>query len=229
MFYLALGWTVSPVPSPSVSQTTVTVAAPPRFPGAVVATPADVYATIRARQQGTGATPPVVEPVALAPAVPPAPPAPTSTSVTHPPSSAPTFSASPPSSPTLGQMAAQMVALMNQARTAAGLPPYTVNPVLTQIAMERAAVLASSGQFTHDLPGLGYPLAMEQAAGLNAAGMGAENIAEAGSVAQAFWLLMASPAHRSNILNPYETQVGVGVALLPNGVAVSQLFAGPNF
>ncbi len=122
-----------------------------------------------------------------------------------------------------------MVALINQARTSAGLPPYTVNPILTQIAMERAAVLASSGQFTHDLPGLGYPLAMEQAAGLNAAGMGAENIAEAGSVAQAFWLLMASPAHRSNILNPYETQVGVGVALLPNGVAVSQLFAGPNF
>ena len=148
-------------------------------------------------------------------------------SVAPPPAPAPT----PPPAPAAAADAAQLlVAWVNAARTAAGLSSYVENPVLMRLAAERAQALAQSGLFTHDIPGLGLPLAMEQAAGLQAWGMGAENLAEAGTIQQAFALLMASPEHRSNILNPYETQIGVGVAPLPNGgVVVSQLFMGPAF
>jgi uncharacterized protein YkwD len=133
------------------------------------------------------------------------------------------------SSPPLSSSGArQMIDLINQARVAAGLKPYTVNATLMQLAAERAKALAVDGVFTDDLPGLGWPVQQEQAAGINASGMGAENIAEASTVAQAFELLMASPPHKSNILNPYETQIGVGVYPLPNGVAISELFIGPN-
>ena len=124
--------------------------------------------------------------------------------------------------------AATMVQLINQARRAHGLPPYAINETLMRLAQVRANALAADGVFTSDLPGLGWPVQMEQAAGIAAAGMGAENIAEASTVGQAFSLLMASAPHRANILDPSETQVGVGVAKLPNGVAISELFLGPN-
>lgn len=144
------------------------------------------------------------------------------------PSSRQSHAAAPPTQPGL-QAAYQMIALINQARVTQNLAPYTVNPTLMKIAEERATALANGGVFTHDLPGLGLPLQMEQAAGINASGMGAENIAEASTVSQAFQMLMASREHRSNILNPYETQIGVGVASLPNGLAISELFVGPNY
>jgi uncharacterized protein YkwD len=181
-------------------------------PAPPTATVAAAYTTMRAVLDAVGgaATPAPASPAPAAPAAAPSgPPAPAVPS---------------------GDPAATLVALVNAARTSAGLPPYRVNPVLMQLAAERAQALARTGLFTHDIPGLGLPLAMEQAAGLSAWGMGAENLAEAGSVAQAFALLMASPEHRANILNPYETQIGVGVAPLPSGgVVVSQLFLGPDF
>lgn len=123
--------------------------------------------------------------------------------------------------------ATQMIALINQARGQAGLAPYSVNAQLMNLAQERAQALAN-GPFTSDMVPYGWPVQMEQAAGLDAQGMGAENIAEASSVSQAFALLMASPPHRSNILNPNETQIGVGVAPWGSGVAISELFIGPN-
>jgi uncharacterized protein YkwD len=124
-------------------------------------------------------------------------------------------------------LAATMIAWINQARTAQDLPPYAVNPTLMTLAQERAQALAS-GPFTHDLPGLGWPIQMETAAGIQAQAMGAENIAVAPNLQTAFSLLMASPEHRANILSPYETQIGVGVAPDGNGVAISELFIGPN-
>jgi uncharacterized protein YkwD len=127
----------------------------------------------------------------------------------------------------LASDAAEMIALINQARVQAGLAPYAVNATLMTLAQERAVALAA-GPFTSELPQYGWPIQMEEAAGIEAQDMGAENIVEAASVSQAFSLLMASPAHASNILNPDETQIGVGVALWGTGIAISELFMGPN-
>jgi uncharacterized protein YkwD len=195
----------APAFAPAAVPTTPVVTTMPSWPA--VATVTDSYATLHASEGTSGGTGQVV----------PAVPTPTGPS---------SVSAVPAGA--VGSGAQQMIDLINQARVAAGLPPYTVNATLMTLAAERAQALVTSGQFTHDLPGLGWPFQMEQAAGIRAQGMGAENIAEAGSVAQAFQLLMASPEHRANILNPYETQIGVGVYPLPNGVAISELFIGPN-
>ncbi len=123
--------------------------------------------------------------------------------------------------------AKQMIQLINQVRQEKGLAPYTINLVLMQLAQKRAVALAN-GPFTSNMTQYGWPIQMEQAAGLQAQGMGAENIAEASSVQEAFSLLMASPPHADNILNPSETQIGVGVAPWGSGVAISELFMGPN-
>jgi len=132
-------------------------------------------------------------------------------------------------SPVLSPSAATtMIALINQARQQQGLLPYTINPTLMALAQKRAQMIAETGDFTSDLPPYGWPVQMEQQAGITAQSMGAENIAEAGNVQQAFLMLMASPPHQANILSPYMTQIGVGVAPLPNGVAISELFTGPN-
>ncbi|AEJ41083.1 hypothetical protein TPY_2925 [Sulfobacillus acidophilus TPY] len=124
--------------------------------------------------------------------------------------------------------ATTMILLINQARRQQGLLPYTINPTLMALAQKRAQMIAQTGDFTSDLPQYGWPVQMEQQAGISAESMGAENIAEAGNVQQAFFMLMASPPHQANILSPYMTQIGVGVAPLPNGVAISELFTGPN-
>lgn len=158
---------------------------------------------------------------------PAAPPSPATSAPTLATASAGSPAASPSSPATAQGPAATMIAWINQARAAQGLPPYSVNPTLMTLAQERAQALAT-GPFTHDLPGLGWPIQMETAAGIQAQAMGAENIAVAPNLQTAFSLLMASPEHRANILSPYETQIGVGVAPDGNGVAISELFIGPN-
>ncbi|PSR20062.1 MAG: CAP domain-containing protein [Sulfobacillus acidophilus] len=147
---------------------------------------------------------------------------PTATSTSEPPPSASGNAGS-----TLSSEANEMINLINQARVQAGLAPYTVNATLMTLAQERALALAT-GPFTSDLPQYGWPIQMEDAAGIEGQGMGAENIVEAASVSQAFSLLMGSAPHKANILNPDETQIGVGVAPWGMGVAISELFIGPN-
>jgi uncharacterized protein YkwD len=149
------------------------------------------------------------------PAPPPAAPAP--------PSQAPT----PPTS--LSADEARLVALMNAARAAAGLGPLAVNPALETLAQEKAADMVRLGYVGHVSPDLGLPIQMEMRAGYLAWGMGAEDIAEAGSVLQAFAMFRASPTHWANIVDPALTQVGVAVVPVPYGVLVEILFSGPPF
>lgn len=229
---------ITPVPSAPSIQTAA------RLP---VATVNQVYQTIALVNQGASSGTVTVSQPAPQPAPQPTPqPTPPSAPPTVTPSAPSGSSSSSSSAPSTGSTgsgsgsaatsgstttasnsAMQMINLINQARQQAGLKPYTINPTLMQLAQERAVTLAN-GPFTSDMAGYGWPVQMEQAAGIQAQGMGAENIAEAGSVSQAFAMLMASPPHRSNILNPYETQIGVGVAPWGSGVAISELFIGPN-
>ena len=221
---------IAPVPSaPSIRTTTTTLP---------VTTVNQVYQTIALVNQGSpsravSAPQPTSQPTT--------PSTPTSVSSTAPSGSSSSGGSTPSTpgtnpgsgsgssvpTPAPSNSAMQMIDLINQAREQNGLKPYTINTTLMNLAQERAVALAN-GPFTSDMAGYGWPVQMEQAAGIQAQGMGAENIAEAGSVSQAFAMLMASPPHRSNILNPYETQIGVGVAPWGSGVAISELFIGPN-
>ncbi|MCL6596755.1 MAG: CAP domain-containing protein [Firmicutes bacterium] len=153
------------------------------------------------------------------PAPPPAVPAP-----------APAPSPQAPSPPTaLSAAEGRLVALMNAARTSAGLGPLAVNPALENLARKKAADMVRLGYVGHLSPDLGWPIQMEIQAGYMAWSMGAEDIAEAGSVLQAFAMFRASPTHWANIVDPALTQVGVAVVPVPYGVLVEVLFSGPPF
>lgn len=233
---LAAGLPTAFSPSPS---TPIVAPVPPVIQTSLIAerwgtigTVRQAYQTIRWNAAATTTVSPAAHvnqgtavPSTVAPSSPTPPSAPTAAAA--PSSSSGSTGAATPSATTSGNTAMAMVSLINQAREQVGLHPYTVNATLMNLAQERAVALAA-GPFTSDLPGYGWPVQMEQAAGIQAQGMGAENIAEANSVSQAFALLMASPPHRSNILNPNETQIGVGVAPWGSGVAISELFIGPN-
>lgn len=120
-----------------------------------------------------------------------------------------------------------MINLMNQYRTQAGEGALTANPTLETLALKKANDMVTLHYFAHQSPDLGLPYQMEAAAGYLAQSMGAENIAEAGSVSEAFVLFRGSPPHWANIMNGGFTQVGVAVVPITGGVLVEELFSGP--
>lgn len=119
-----------------------------------------------------------------------------------------------------GDLAPQVVALVNQHRAALGLGPLAESATLGAAAVWKARHMAFYGYLAHDDPAppvarsVGSRLA---ACGYTAAGWG-ENIAygqpSAASVMQA-WL--GSPGHRANIEGSSFRAIGVGVATAANG------------
>jgi uncharacterized protein YkwD len=92
----------------------------------------------------------------------------------------------------------QATSLVNNERTANGLPALVVNGSLTGTAEAWSIYMASNNSFQHS--------------GSFPAG-GGENIgAGYGSPPEVVEAWMSSEGHRSNILNPTYTQVGVGYA-----------------
>ena len=100
--------------------------------------------------------------------------------------------------------------LISATRRARGLPPLRRNPAMTRAARTHAREVAS-GPFGHHTES-GTALDRLAAEGLTA-GRATENIARAADVGQAHAALMASPAHRANLLDPDVTSGGVGVVL----------------
>ena len=77
--------------------------------------------------------------------------------------------------------------------------------------------MADEGQLSHSVLAQGVP------GGWNVLG---ENVAYAGTVAQAMEALEASPPHRANILNPKFTSVAIGVVERDGRVWVTEVFIG---
>lgn len=119
----------------------------------------------------------------------------------------------------------QMVDLVNQARTSAGLAPLAVDPVLSGLARIKARDMASNGYFSHTSPTYGSPFDMMKAAGLQYRYAG-ENLAKAPSVSSAFRALLYSSGHRSNILSRNYDRIGVGVITSGHYKIVVQMFTG---
>ncbi|MEV6028044.1 sigma-70 family RNA polymerase sigma factor [Streptomyces sp. NPDC052036] len=134
--------------------------------------------------------------------------------------SAPASSARPPqTAPTTPQQAqatptgtvAQVVALVNKERAAAGCGPLTENGLLEQAAQAHSDDMAARNFFAHTNPDGADPGQRITAAGYRWSTYG-ENIAEGQQTPQAVmdsW--MNSPGHRANILNCSFKEIGVGV------------------
>ncbi len=139
----------------------------------------------------------------------------------------PTVSASSrqAATPASGAAAAQVLALVNHARAAAGLPPLTITAGLDASATAHNATMAGGCGLSHQCPGEPDLGARETAAGVTSTGRG-ENIGEGGpeadnaaAIAQmAVYLtqnmLSEKPpddGHRQNILSSTFTHIGIAV------------------
>ncbi len=119
--------------------------------------------------------------------------------------------------------ARHVVALTNESRRQAGLPPVTVDERLTAAARAKLFDMLKQDYFAHRTPDGRQPWAFMQAAGYRFQ-MAAENLAKGYDdepELQRAW--MKSRGHRANILNPHFTEIGVADA---NGIIVV-MFARP--
>ncbi len=122
---------------------------------------------------------------------------------------------------------AQMLALMNEARAAAGLRPLVLDERLVPVARQHSEEMFRLKYFGHQSPVTGSPFDRLDAAGIAYSRAG-ENLAYAQSVSVAHQGLMSSEGHRENILRPEFTRIGIGVVSAgPYGKMFTQMFITP--
>ncbi len=106
--------------------------------------------------------------------------------------------------------AAEVLELVNEVRSEAGLSPLTASGSLADLAEQFSDDMAARGFFDHTDPEGLTPWDRATSAGVS--GLGGENIARGQTDAAAVmdaW--MNSPGHKANILNPDFKTLGVGV------------------
>jgi hypothetical protein len=109
---------------------------------------------------------------------------------------------------------------VNAARANAGLPAYSYAGDLASAARGQAERMAASGTLYHN------PNLTSEVGGWSRIG---ENVAYAGDWRSAHQVLMNSPEHRAQILDPSYTQMGVGTAVSKDGTFwVAEVFRTPS-
>lgn len=127
----------------------------------------------------------------------------------------------------LSAMEQKAFVLLNADRRNAGLEPLTVNLKLSKLAADYAADMNTRKFFSHVDPDGKDPFDRMAAIDIDFPNAG-ENIALSPDVESAHKMLMDSPLHRENILNPKFTEAGIGVRPnLRGGVYLVQEFIGP--
>ncbi|MDQ1437537.1 MAG: hypothetical protein QOK43_1166 [Acidimicrobiaceae bacterium] len=136
-----------------------------------------------------------------------------------PPPNAPTADAPQPVTDTAAK-ASRLFDLVNQERAARGLPVLSRRADVDAIALAQGVRMAAGYDLWHNTD---FFTPATHAA-LGAVYLG-ENVAKNASIEDMHQRLMASPHHRDNILDARFRQIGVGVAVAPNGM----LFATEDF
>ncbi len=121
----------------------------------------------------------------------------------------------------------QMLDLLNEERSAAGLRPLIWDDRLLPVARQHSEEMFKLKYFAHQSPVSGSPFDRLKTAGITYSRAG-ENLAYAQSVSVAHRGLMQSPGHRENILRPEFTHIAIGVVSAgPYGRMFTQMFATP--
>lgn len=118
----------------------------------------------------------------------------------------------------------QLLDLANLARQQAGVAPLQEDAGLTQAALAHAQAMAGTQQLSHQFsgePSLAERLAITTNLHLDRAG---ENVAYAATIDRVQAVLMASPPHRENLLNPAFNAAGFGVVRSGETLYVTQDF-----
>jgi len=111
----------------------------------------------------------------------------------------------------------EVIRLVNVERSKNGLQPLKTNWELSRVARYKSQDMIDKKYFSHTSPTYGSPFKMMENFGIKFTAAG-ENIAYGQRTPQEVmnaW--MNSPGHRSNILNPTYTHIGVGAAKSSNG------------
>lgn len=119
--------------------------------------------------------------------------------------------------------AQQVLEILNAERAAEGLSAFTLDPVLTEMAMQRAA--ECSVYYSHTRPDNTQWYSLVQANSQYYYGAYAENIAagqRSASAVMTAW--MNSQGHHDNIMNPEHTSVGLGCFYQNGTISWVQLF-----
>ncbi len=117
-----------------------------------------------------------------------------------------------------------VIAAMNRARAATGVPALRREPLLDGVAQSHADDLARRGVLAHRPDAGDGPSERLAAAGLRADRI-AENLARADSLGEAVARWLDSPSHRANVVDRTLLGVGVGVAARGSELYVVALFA----
>lgn len=116
--------------------------------------------------------------------------------------------------------------LVNVERLRAGREALVLDPALIIAAERHARDIIARGYFGHLDPDGVTPARRARLAGVEFGVLG-ENLAGNTSIADAHRMLMASPAHRGNILNSRYSRVGIAVITGgPYGLMIVEMFAG---
>jgi len=115
-----------------------------------------------------------------------------------------------------------MFAAHNAERAGGGLPAFTLDGTLTQIARQRAQDMASKGYFSHTSPNGQTAFTLLNASGYSFS-LAGENLArnnypDSQSVSVAMNGFMQSASHRVNVLEPKFNRIGIGMALGADGL-----------
>ncbi|KAJ49179.1 putative YkwD family protein/spore coat assembly protein SafA [Clostridium tetanomorphum] len=122
----------------------------------------------------------------------------------------------------------EVVRLVNIERSKHGLPALKENWELSRVARYKCTDMINKNYFSHTSPTYGSPFNMMESFGLRFSAAG-ENIAMGQRTpVEVVNAWMNSPGHRSNILSPNFTQIGVGLAKNKNGICYwTQMFIKP--
>lgn len=123
-----------------------------------------------------------------------------------------------------------VIRLVNIERGKVGLPSFKTNWELSRIARYKSQDMINKGYFSHISPTYGSPFNMIENFGIKFSAAG-ENIAMGQKTPEQVMIAwMNSPGHRSNILNPAYTEIGVGLAKDNNGSCYwTQMFIKPIY
>jgi len=104
----------------------------------------------------------------------------------------------------------QVLVLVNQERSKAGLKPLQMDWELQRVARTKSCDMAQKNYFSHQSPTYGSPFDMMKQFGINYKSAG-ENIASGQRTpTEVMESWMNSSGHRANILNATYTHIGVG-------------------
>jgi len=105
----------------------------------------------------------------------------------------------------------KIVELTNQERAKVGVPPLTLNPILSESAQRKAGDMFAFDYWSHNSPSGRTPWDFFKEVGYRFS-LAGENLARdfvSPETVVSAW--MASPTHRSNLLNPNYREIGVAV------------------